>query len=77
LLDRALIYEESLKENAIEYTDQKRRAQGPSASIGRAGPANRMEVGSFQPQMSQGCTSGSPLVQPQRSQILELCTKCN
>jgi hypothetical protein len=28
LVNRALIYEESLKENAAEYADQKRRAQG-------------------------------------------------
>ena len=29
LVNQALIYEESLKENAVEYTDQKKRAQRP------------------------------------------------
>jgi hypothetical protein len=28
LVDKAFIYEESLKENAAEYADQKRRTQG-------------------------------------------------
>ncbi|XP_059461853.1 uncharacterized protein LOC132190835 [Corylus avellana] len=44
LVDQALIYEESLKENALEYVDQKRRAQGPGTLVGGVGPAKRMEV---------------------------------
>jgi hypothetical protein len=62
LVDRASIYEESLKENAAEYTNQKRRAQGNGTSVGGAGPAKRMVVGSFPPQWSQGCTFGNPSV---------------
>jgi hypothetical protein len=77
LVDRALIYEESLKENATEYTDQKRRAQGTSNSVGGAGLAKRMVVGSFPPQRSQRRTSGNPLISSQRNQTLELCKKCN
>ncbi|XP_059458349.1 uncharacterized protein LOC132187944 [Corylus avellana] len=50
LVDRASIYEESLKENAAEYADQKRRAQGPGTLAMGAGPAKRMVVGSFPPQ---------------------------
>jgi hypothetical protein len=49
LVDKASIYEESLKENAAEYADQKRRAQGTGTSVGGAGPAKRMAVGSFPP----------------------------
>jgi hypothetical protein len=49
LVDKASIYEESLKENAAEYADQKRRTQGTGTSIGGAGPAKRMAVGSFPP----------------------------
>ena len=49
LVDRASIYEKSLKKNAAEYVDQKRRAQGTSTLVGGAGPANRMVVGSFLP----------------------------
>jgi hypothetical protein len=33
LVDKASIYEESLKENATEYTDQKRRTQGTGTSV--------------------------------------------
>ena len=49
LVNRASIYEESLNENVAEYADQKRRAQGTGNSIGGAGPAKRMAVGSFSP----------------------------
>ena len=45
----ASIYKESLKKNATEYTDQKRRAQGPDTSVGGAGPAKRMAVRIFPP----------------------------
>jgi hypothetical protein len=38
-VDRASIYEESLKENVVEYMDKKKRAQGPGTSVGGAGPA--------------------------------------
>ena len=38
LVNKALIYEESLKENVAEYTDQKRRTQGTGTSAGGAGP---------------------------------------
>jgi hypothetical protein len=62
LVDKASIYEESLKENAVEYADQKRRTQGTSNFVGRARPAKRMAMGSFPPQRSQGCTSGNPPV---------------
>jgi hypothetical protein len=50
LVDKASIYEESLKENATEYADQKRKTQGTGTSVGGAGPAKRMAVGSFPPQ---------------------------
>ena len=49
LVDRASIYAESLKENAVKYADQKMRAQGTGTSVGGAGPAKRMVVGSFSP----------------------------
>jgi hypothetical protein len=49
LVDRASIYKESLKENAAEYADQKRRTQGIGTLVGGAGPAKRMAVGSFPP----------------------------
>jgi hypothetical protein len=49
LVDKASIYEESLKENAAEYADQKRRTQGTGTLVGGAGPAKRMAVGSFLP----------------------------
>jgi hypothetical protein len=50
LVDRALIYKESLKENVAKYVDQKRRAQGTGTSVGGVGPAKRMVVvGSFSP----------------------------
>jgi hypothetical protein len=52
LVDWASIYEESLKENAVEYADQKMRAQGPATSAGGAGPTKRMVVRSFPPQRS-------------------------
>jgi hypothetical protein len=39
LVDKASIYEESLKENAAKYMDQKRRTQGSGASVGGAGPS--------------------------------------
>ena len=47
LVDKALIYEESLKENMVEYTDQKRTTQGTGTSAGGARPAKRMAVGVF------------------------------
>jgi hypothetical protein len=62
LVDKASIYEESLKKNAVEYVDQKRRTQGTSTSVGGAGPTKRMVVGSFPPQRSQGRTSSNPTV---------------
>ena len=77
LVDKALIYEESLKENAAEYADQKRRAQGPGTLAGGVGPTKRMAVGSFPHQMSQGQASCSPSVSPQRNKTSELCKKCN
>ena len=49
LVKRALIYEESLKENAAEYADLKRKAQGTSTLVGEARPAKRMAVRSFPP----------------------------
>jgi type II secretory pathway component PulK len=49
LVDKASIYEESLKENAAEYADQKRRTHGTSTSIEGVGLAKRMAVGSFPP----------------------------
>jgi hypothetical protein len=49
LVNPASIYEESLKENAMEYVDQKRRAQGPGTSIRGDMPAKRMAEGSFPP----------------------------
>jgi hypothetical protein len=52
LVDRASIYKESLKENAAEYAEQKRRAQGTGTSVEGAGPAKRMAMGSFPPQRS-------------------------
>jgi hypothetical protein len=60
LVDRASIYKESLKEKAIEYADQKRRAQGTGTSVRGVGPAKRMVVESFPPQRSQGCASDNP-----------------
>jgi hypothetical protein len=47
LVDKASIYEESLKENAAEYADQKRRTQGTGTFVEGAEPAKRMAVGSF------------------------------
>jgi hypothetical protein len=76
-VDKASIYEESLKENVTEYVDQKRRTQGTGTSVGGAGPAKRMAVGSFPPQRSQGRTSGNLPVASQSNQMSELCKKCN
>jgi hypothetical protein len=56
LVDKASFYEESLKENATEYADQKRRTQRTGTSVGGARPAKRMAVGSFPPQRTQGRT---------------------
>jgi hypothetical protein len=67
LVDRASIYEESLKENVAKYMDKKKRAQGPGTSVGGAGPAKRMAVGSFPPQRSQGRDSSNPPVPLQKS----------
>jgi hypothetical protein len=61
LVDKASIYEESLKENVAEYVDQK-RTQGTGTLVKGAGPAKRMAVGSFQLQKSQGRTCGNPPV---------------
>jgi hypothetical protein len=47
LVDRASIYEESLKENAAEYADQKMRVKGTGTSVGGAGTTKRMVVGEF------------------------------
>ena len=77
LVNGASIYEESLKENATKYANQKMKVQGTDTSIGGAGPTKRMVVESFPPQRSQGCTSGNPLVPSRRNQTLELCKKCN
>jgi hypothetical protein len=77
LVDKASIYEESLKENAAEYADQKRKTQGTGTSVEGAGPAKKMAVGSFPPQRSQGCTSSNPLASSQRNQTSELYKKCN
>jgi hypothetical protein len=77
LVNRASIYEESLMENTTKYTDQKRRIQGIGTSVGGIGPAKRMAVGSFPPQMSQGRTSSNPPVLLQKNQTSELCKKCN
>jgi hypothetical protein len=77
LVDRASIYKEGLKENAIEYADQKKRARGPGSSARGTRPNKRMAVGSFSPQKSQGRTSGNTPIPPQRSKISELCKKCN
>jgi hypothetical protein len=73
----ASIYEESLKENADKYVDQKMRTQGTGTSVGGAGTAKRMAVGSFPPHRSQGRTSGNPPALSQRNQTSELCKKCN
>jgi hypothetical protein len=77
LVDKASIYEESLKENAAEYMDQKRRTQGTGTLVGGAGPAKRIAVESFPPQRSQGRIFGNPLALLQRNQTSELCKKCN
>jgi hypothetical protein len=77
LVNKASIYEESLKEKAVEYADQKRRTQGTGTSVRGVGPAKRMAVGSFPPQRSQGRTFGNPLASSQRNQASELCKKCN
>jgi hypothetical protein len=52
LVDRELIYKESLKKNVTEYANQKKRAQGLGTSAGGARPAKRMVVRSFPPQRS-------------------------
>ena len=77
LVDRASIYEESLMENTTKYTDQKRKAQGFGVLVGGAGLATTMAIESSSPQRSQRRTSGNPPVLPPRSQISELCRKCN
>jgi hypothetical protein len=56
---------------------RKRRAQEIGTSVGGAGPAKRMVVGSFPPQRLQGRTSGNPPVLSQKNQMSELCKKCN
>jgi hypothetical protein len=77
LVEKASIYEESMKNNVAEYTDQKRKTQGIGTSVGGAEPAKRMAVGSFPPQRPQGRTSGNPSASSQRTQMSELCKKCN
>jgi hypothetical protein len=67
LVDRALIYEECLKENAVECADQKNRAQGTGTLVEGAGLAKRMVVGSFPPQTSQGRTSSNLPVSLQKN----------
>jgi hypothetical protein len=74
---KAKKFERRLKENAVEYADQKWRTQGASTSIGGARLAKRMAVGSFPPHRSQGHTFCNPPVSSQRNQTLELCKKCN
>jgi hypothetical protein len=69
LVERASIYKESLKENAAEYADQKRRAQGPGTLAGWAKQAKRMAVGIFKPQRSQGCTSSNPSSTTEESDV--------
>jgi hypothetical protein len=49
LVDKASIYEESLKENVAKYVDQKRRTQGTGTLVEGAKPTKRMAVGSFSP----------------------------
>jgi hypothetical protein len=77
LVNKASIYEKSLKENAAKYADQKRRTQGTGTSVGGVRPAKRMAVGSFPPQRSQGRTSSNPPVSSQKNQMSKLCKKCN
>jgi hypothetical protein len=77
LVDRASIYEESLKEDAAEYIDKKMMVQEPCTSAGGAKPTKRMAVGSFTPQRSEGHTFGNRPVPPQRNQMLEVYKKCN
>jgi hypothetical protein len=77
LVDKASIYGESLKENAAEYADQKRRTQGTGTLVEGAEPAKKMAMGSFPPQRSQGRTSSNPPALLQRNQTSELCKKCN
>jgi hypothetical protein len=67
LVDKASIYEESLKENATEYADQKRTTQGIGTSVGGAEPTKRMVMGSFPPRGSQGRTSSNLLFSLQRN----------
>ena len=64
LVDRASIYEESLKENVAKYADQMRRAQGPSTSVVGVGPAKWMVIGRFTPQRSHRRTSRNPPASP-------------
>jgi hypothetical protein len=49
LVNKASIYEESLMENVVEYTNHKVRTQGTGTLVRGAGPAKRMAVGSFPP----------------------------
>jgi hypothetical protein len=77
LVNRASIYEESRKENAAMYTDQKSLAQGIGTSVGGARLAKRTAVGSFPPQRSRGRTFGNPPIPSQKNQMSELCKKCN
>jgi hypothetical protein len=71
------IYEESLKENVVEYADQKRSIQVLGTSAGGVGPAKQMVVGSFLPQRSQGCTSNTPQCLQQKNQASKQCHECN
>jgi hypothetical protein len=49
-VDQASIFVESLKENAVEFAYQKRRADGSGMSFEGVGPIKRMVVGSYPPQ---------------------------
>ena len=66
LEDWASIYEESLKENVVEFADQKRRAHGSSSSTRGARPVKRMVVGSYPPQRPQERTPIAHQAQPEQ-----------
>jgi hypothetical protein len=75
LVDKASIYKECLKENAAEYTDQKRKTQGTGTSVG--GVAKWMAVGSFSPQRPQGllCQILSKLIDNNWYVLTRKCTR--
>jgi predicted mannosyl-3-phosphoglycerate phosphatase (HAD superfamily) len=47
LVDCASIYEESLKENGVEFVDKKRRTHGLGSSSGGARLIKRMTMGRY------------------------------